>query len=202
VEASGTSICLIFRAVLLSARWARHHKRQCLEQAVAVPGDEGKLQAENLELRDTNELQAEQIAILQRRLKAARIRRPYSFADRLRILWCVEYLSITRRQIPRRLGVARSTVWRWLRRIQDGVGLCGQECRASVGRTSEALVRLVWEMHHANPQWGRRRNASALGTLGIFLAASTVRDILGRPRPPGCWQRSTTIPAGSWHCAP
>jgi len=168
---------------MLSARWARDRKRLCLEQAVAAPGELAQLRAENLDLRDTNELQAEQIAILQRRLRAAGIRRPYSVAERLRIIWCVEYFGLTRRQIPKRLGVARSTVWRWLRRLQDGVGLCGQQCRASVQSISEALVRLVWEMHRANPQWGRRRIALALGTLDIFLAASTVRNVLRRPRP-------------------
>jgi hypothetical protein len=75
-----------------------------------MPGDAGQLQAENLDLRDVNELQAEQIAVLQRRLKAAEIRRPYSVAERLRVLWCVQYLGVPGRQIPTRLGVARSTV--------------------------------------------------------------------------------------------
>ena len=200
MEAFVTSICPIFRAALRSARWARHHKRLCLEQAVAVPGELPQLRAENLDLRDTNEMQAEQIAILQRRLRAAGIRRPYSVAERLRIIWCVEYFCIARRQIPKRLGVARSTVWRWCRHIQDGVGLCGQQCRASVERTSEALVRLVWEMHRANPQWGRRRVAMTLGTLGIFLAASTVRNILAASAPEagqlrGCCQRARREPA-------
>ncbi len=69
------------------------------------------------------------------------------------------------------------------RRLQDGIGLCGGKCRASVRRTSEQLARLVWELHELNPEWGRRRIAMVLGTLGIFLAASTVRNILLRPRP-------------------
>jgi transposase InsO family protein len=103
--------------------------------------------------------------------------------ERLHIPWCVAYYGISRRQIPKRFGVARPTVWRCLRRLQDGVGLCGQRCRASVIRTSEALVRLVWEIASANPQWGRRRIALTLGSLGIFLAASTVRNILRRPSP-------------------
>lgn len=50
-------------------------------------------------------------------------------------------------------------------------------------RTSEALEGLVWELASANPGWGRRRISLVLGTLGIFLAASTVRNILLRPRP-------------------
>jgi transposase InsO family protein len=83
--------------------------------------------------------------------------------------------------------VARSTVWRWLRRLQDGVGLSGQKCQTSARRTSEELVRLVWEVHELNAEWGRRHIALVLGTLGIFLAVSTVRNILlsSKPRPAG-----------------
>ena len=45
----------------------------------------------------------------------------------------------------------------------------------------------MWEMASANAGWGRRHIALVLGTLGIFLAASTVRNILlrARPRPAG-----------------
>ena len=194
MEALGTSICLIFRSVLVSARWGKEYRRLCREQANSATGEVAQLRVENLEQRDIIELQADQIAVLQRRLKAARVRRPYSVGERLHILWCVEYYGIPRRQIPKRFGVARSTVWRWLRRLQDGVGLCGQRCRASVIRTSEALVRLVWEIASANPQWGRQRIALTLGSLGIFLGASTVRNILRRPSPKPA--REGTIRAG------
>jgi transposase len=134
-------------------------------------------------LRDTIELLGERLACAERRLRAAHIRQPYSLAERLHILWCIEYFGIPRRQIPKRFGVARSTVWRWLQRLQDGIGLCGKKCQLSVRRTAEELERLVWEMASANPEWGRRRMALVLATLGIFLAASTVRNILLRPKP-------------------
>ena len=141
------------------------------------------MHAENVMLRDTIEFLVERLACAERRLKAAHIRKPYSLAERLHILWCIKYFGIPRRQVPKCFGVARSTVWRWLRRIQDGIGLCGRQCQLSMRRTSQALEGLVWEMASANPGWGRRRIALVLGTLGIFLAASTVRNILLRPRP-------------------
>ena len=50
-------------------------------------------------------------------------------------------------------------------------------------QTSEQLVRLVWDMHELNPEWGRRHIALVSGALGTFLAASTVRNILLRPKP-------------------
>jgi len=193
VEAAETAVCLMVKAVVLGARWAGWRRRLCLAEAARAAGELAQLQAENLRLRDTAELQAEQIAHLRRRLRQANVRLAYSLAERLRILWCVEYFRIPRRRIADHFGVARSTVWRWLRRLQDGVGLCGRKCQASVAKTSDALVRLVWEIASANPQWGRRRISLTLGSLGIFLAASTVRNLLlrSRPRPTGCLATAT-----------
>jgi transposase len=183
MEAAGTSVCLVIKAVLLSARWAGRSRRLALAQAAKAADDGAGAEADNVMLRDTIELLVEQLACAQRRLKAANIRVPYSPAERLHILWCIHYFGIPRRQIPKHFGVARSTVWRWLRRLQDGIGLCGRKCQASVRRTSEELVRLAWELHERNQEWGRRHIALVLATLGIFLAASTVRNILLRPRP-------------------
>jgi transposase len=183
VEGAGTAICLVIEAVLLSARWAGRTRRLGPEQAASASGNREEVLAENVMLRDTVEFLRERLACAERRLKAAHPRKPYSLAERLHILWCIEYFGISRRQIPKHFGVALSTVWRWLRRLQDGVGLCGRKCQLSMRRTSEELERLVWEMGSADAGWGRRRVALVLGTLGIFLAASTVRNILLRPRP-------------------
>jgi hypothetical protein len=139
VEAAGTSICLVMKAVLLSARWAGRSRRLGLEQAAKGSGDVAEVHVENVVLRDTVELLVERLACAQRRLKAASIRMPYSPSARLHILWCVEYFGIQRRGIADSLGVARPTVWRWLRRLQDGTGLGGRQCQLSMRRTSEEL---------------------------------------------------------------
>jgi transposase InsO family protein len=180
------------KAVLLSGRWAGRTRRLGLEQAAKAAGKGAEAQAENVMLRDTIEFLVERLACAERRLRAAHLRKPYSLAERLHILWCIEYFGIPRRQVPKCFGVARSTVWRWLRRLQDGVGLCGRKCQQSMRRTSEELERLVWEMASANAGWGRRHIALMLGTLGIFLAASTVPNILLRPKP-----RSEGTPAAA-----
>ena len=57
------------------------------------------MQAENVMLRDTVEFLGERLACAERRLQAAHIRKPYSLAERLHILWCIEYFGIPRRQI-------------------------------------------------------------------------------------------------------
>ena len=120
----GTSICLVMKAVLLSGRWAGRARRLGLEQAVRGAGDDAEVLAENVTIRDTVEFLTERPACAERRLKAAHIRTQYSLAERLHILWCIEYFGIPRRQIPKHFGVARSTVWWWLRRLQDGIA-CG-----------------------------------------------------------------------------
>ena len=43
-------------------------------------------------LRDTIEFLLERLACAERRLQAAHIRKPYSLAERLHILWCIEYV--------------------------------------------------------------------------------------------------------------
>lgn len=124
MEAAGPAVCLVMKAVLLRGRWAGRTRRLGLEQAAKASGDGA--QPENVMLRDTIELLVERLACAERRLKAGHLRTPYSLAERLHILWCIEYFGISRRQIPKHFGVARSTVWRWLRRLQDGIGLCGR----------------------------------------------------------------------------
>ena len=139
--------CLVMKAVLLSAHWAGRSRRLGLEQAAKAADDGAKAQAENVVLRDRVELLTERLSRAERRLKAAHMRKPYSVTERLHILSAVEHFGLSRRQIRKHFGVARSTVWRWLRRLQDGLGLCGRKCQVCVRRTPEEVVRLMWEVH-------------------------------------------------------
>ena len=104
MEAAGTSVCLMMKAVLLSARWVGRSRRPGLEQAAKAAEDGAGAEAEKLMLRDTIELLVEQLACAQRCLKAAGIRKPYSPAERLHILWCIEYFGLSRRQIAKHFG--------------------------------------------------------------------------------------------------
>jgi len=60
-----------------------------LEQAAKAAGEGAESEAENVLLRDTVEFLTERLACAERRLRAANIRRPYSPAERLHILWCI-----------------------------------------------------------------------------------------------------------------
>ena len=50
-------------------------------------------------------------------------------------------------------------------------------------KTPESLTALVWRISRDNIDWGRLRIANQLKLLNVFLAASTVRNILQRPKP-------------------
>jgi len=51
VEAARTSVCLVMKAVLLSARWAGRVRQLGLEQAASASGDHAEVLAENVTLR-------------------------------------------------------------------------------------------------------------------------------------------------------
>ena len=53
MEAAGTPIGLVMKAVLLSARWARRSRRLALAQAVKAAGAGAAVKAENIMLRDS-----------------------------------------------------------------------------------------------------------------------------------------------------
>jgi transposase InsO family protein len=171
--------------MLLSARWAGRRRQLCLEQAVGVSDHSrvAELEARVLLLEDALALRDAHTEVLEQRLRKSTIRRPYEPTERLRILWLCEYFQVPRRRLREVLGVSRSSVHRWLRALRDGVFGRRTRHREPANKTPEDIVGLVWEIFGQNPGWGRHRIAMALWTIGVFLAPSTVRDILLRARP-------------------
>jgi len=119
------------------------------------------------------------IKIFQKHFHSSPSRTRYSQKERLFILWHMEYFQIPRRHVPKTFGIARSTLYRWLRRIND----IPNSTRQPWNKTPESLTALVWRISMDNIDWGRFRISNQLKILNIFLAASTVRNILQRPKP-------------------
>jgi hypothetical protein len=92
VEAAETAVCLVMKAVLLSGRWAGRTRRLGLEHAAKAADERAEVQAENALLRDAIGFLGERLACAERRLQATHIRKRYSLAERLHILWCIEYV--------------------------------------------------------------------------------------------------------------
>jgi len=108
--------------------------------------------------------------------------------ERLLILWQMEAFQIPRRKVSRYFGIARSMLYRWLHKIEDQ-----KPSGTPANKTLTEIASLVWEITKANRSWGRIRIANQLKLPGIFLSASTVRNILQRPKP----RNTPTTPAAT-----
>ena len=186
MEVFPASVVLIIRALVVSARWAGRSRRSNLEQmtAGAERGRVAELEARVATLEDTLELRDAHIEVLESRLGEERPRKPYPLMERLRIIWLMEYFQIPQRRLRDTLGVSRSSVRRWLKGFEKGKLGKRNEPKEPVNKTPREIAELIWEIFRRNPLWGRHRIAMTLWGLGVFIAASTVRNILLRPRPP------------------
>ena len=177
IGAAVTAAGLLVKATLLAAKWAGMARRRAL-RGVARHSQVDE-QVELAFLRDRVAQLELQVSILRKHIgKHAKSPR-YTLAERLHVLWFVEYFRVPHRRVTQHFGIARSTLCRWLRRVEGAVP---SACPAR-NRSPVELAGLVWEIARANPLWGRVRVASQLALLGVFVAASTVRNILARPAP-------------------
>jgi transposase InsO family protein len=185
MEVFPASVVLITRALLVSARWAGRSRRCALEQltAAAETSRVAQLEARVASLEDSLDLREAHIEVLESRLGEERPRKPYPLMERLRIIWLMEYFRIPGRRLRERLGVSRSSVRRWLKGFAEGTLGKRNEPKEPVNKTPREIAQLIWEVFGQNPLWGRHRIAMVMWGLGVFVAASTVRNILVRPRP-------------------
>ena len=187
MEVFPASVVLIIRALLVSARWAGRSRRSALEQltVAAETSRVAQLEARVATLEDTLELRDAHIEVLESRLGSKRPRKPYPLMERIRIIWLMEYFQIPGRRLRETLGVSRSSVWRWLKGFEEGKLGKRNEPKEPVNKTPREIAELIWGIFQQNPMWGKERIAMTLWGLGVFIAASTVRNILLRPRPRG-----------------
>jgi len=185
VEIYEGSVSLMVRALVVSARWAARSRRLSLEGACAraEAGRVAQLEARVMVLEDAVAFRDARLEVLEQRLGEERPRRPYPLMERLHILWLMEYYQIPKRRVKDTFGVARSTVHRWLKAFQEGKAGGRRQAAEPVNKTPREIAELIWEIFMQNPLWGRHRVAMTLWALGVFVSATTVRDILLRPRP-------------------
>ncbi len=176
LDVLGTAVSLLIRTVLLAARFSGRVRRRSLKRLVAMNADAKA--KEILFLKDRIYQLEMQVSILQKHFRKKGKKPRYSVRERLLILWHLEAFQIPRRKVYRYFGVARSTLYRWLHKIEDQ-----KPSSSPANRTPVEIAALVWEITKANLSWGRIRVANQLKLLGIFLSASTVRNILQRPKP-------------------
>ena len=181
-----TAVSLLIRAVLLAARFSGRVRQRSLRRLASRDIDANA--REILFLKDRAYQLEMQVSILQKHLHKKGKKPRYEVRERLLILWHLEAFQIPRRKVFRHFAIARSTLYRWLHKIEDQT-----PASTAANKTPTEIASLVWEITKANLSWGRIRIANQLKLLGIFLSASTVRNILQRPKPQG----TPTTPAAT-----
>ena len=177
IETITYAVSIIFKAAIVAAKYAGRVRKRSLKRLAAMDIDEKD--KEILFLKDKLYRLETQNAILLKRVNKHQKKPRYILRERLFILWHMETFQIPRRKVTDHLGVSRSTLYRWLHKIQDD----NKQARIPANKTPREIAALVWEITKVNIHWGRFRIANQLALLNIFISASTVRNILQRPAP-------------------
>ncbi len=170
------AVSLIIKAVLIAARFSGRARKRSLRRLVTM--DINEKDKEILFLRDMVDQLKMQVSILQKGIKKKQKNPRYTLREKLFILWQMETFQIPRRRVTEYFGIARSTLYRWLHKIEDQ-----QQTGIPANKTPLEIAVLIWEITKSNIDWGRVRIANQLKLLNIFISASTVRNILQRPKP-------------------
>ena len=179
MEVFRAAAALIVRSMVVSAQSAGQQRLLFLQRAVAGGESVGEL----ARLRDENRRLLSENRMLKARVSDAPSRRHYTPMQRLQILWHMTYYGIPRSKVTEHFLIARSTFYRWLHAAEQGDSGERETLRESPRKTPVDLARMIWEIFEANPYFGRHRIASILWLLGVFVAASTVRNVLVQPKP-------------------
>ena len=150
-----------------------------LRQAVATGEEAGELAW----LRDENRRLTSQNCLLRARPGEASTRKRCTPMQRLQILWHMAYYGIPRSRVTEHFLSAKSTLYRWLHAAQEGDLGERRSTIESRRKTPRDVAQMIWDIFEANPYVGRHCIASILWLLGVFVAASTVRNVLLQPKP-------------------
>jgi putative transposase len=165
--------------MVLSAQSAGQQRLCVLRQAIAAGDTAGEL----ARLRDENRRLTSENRLLRARLGSAPVRKRYTPMQRLQILWHMAHYQIPRRRVAEHFLIARSTLYRWLHAAERGDLGEKKTPTGSPRKTPVEIAAMIWDVFEANPYFGRHRIANILWLLGVFVAASTVRNILLQPKP-------------------
>jgi len=176
IDIINAAVELIIKAAILAARFSGRVRKRSLKRLAKMDLD--SKDKEVIFLRDTVDQLKMQVAILQKGLQKKQKNKRYTLKEKLFILCYIEAFQIPRRRVTEYLGIARSTLYRWLHKIEEQ-----KQSRMPVNKTPMEIASLIWEITKSNISWGRGRIANQLGLLNIFISASTVRNILNRPKP-------------------
>jgi putative transposase len=168
------AVTLIIKAALLAVRFSGRARKRSLKR-LSKMDDKDK---EIIFLSDKVDQQQMQITILQKGLQKKHTNKRYTLREKLFILCYMETFQMPRYQVKEKLGIAKSTLYRWLHKIEEQ-----NHSHTPANKTPMEIAALVWEITKANVSWGKVRISNQLALLNIFLSASAVRNILNQPKP-------------------
>ena len=176
IEIVNAAVTLIAKAAILAARFSGRARKRSLKRLASMDIDDKD--KEIIFLRDKVYQQQIQITILQKGVQKKQTNKRYTLREKLFILCYMETFQVPRRRVTEYLGIAKSTLYRWLHKIEEQIPSI-----IPANKTPTEIASLVWEITKANVSWGRVRITNQLALLNIFLSASTVRNILNQPKP-------------------
>jgi len=171
------AVTLIIKAAILTARFSGSVRKRSLKRLSLMNTD--AKDKEIFFLRDKIHELRTQVSILQKRIKEKDKNSRYTLHEKLLIIFHMETYQIPRRRVSEYYGIARSTLYRWLHNINAKK----KSSPTPANKTPLEVAALIWEITKSNVHWGRFRIANQLSLLNIFIAASTVRNILNKPKP-------------------
>ena len=174
VQVIQTAAALMVRSMVLSAQSAGNQRLLWLQQSAAAGGEVGEV----ARLRDENRRLQSENRVLKSRFGEICCRTRYSPLQRLHILWHMAYYRIPRSWMREHFLIAKSTLYHWLHAAEEGDLGEKKLPQESSRKTPAELAQMIWDIFEENPYFGRQRIANILWLLGVFVAASTVRNVL------------------------
>ena len=143
IDIINAAVALIVKAAVLAAGFSGRARKRSLKRLAAM--DVNEKDKENLFLRDTVDQLRMQVSILQKGLQKERKNKRYTLREKLFIICYMESFQIPRRRVTEYLGIARSTLYRWLRKIETK-----NQSSSPANKTPMEIASLVWEITKAN----------------------------------------------------
>ena len=119
IEIVNAAVALIIKAAILAAGFSGRTRKRSLKRLSKMEVDEKD--KEIIFLRDTVDQQQMQITILQKGLQKKHTNKRYTLREKMFILSYMEIFQIPRRRVTEHLGIAKSTLYRWLHKIEEQV---------------------------------------------------------------------------------
>ncbi len=148
IDTINAAVKLIVKAAILAAGFSGRARKRSLKRLSKMDIDDKD--KEIIFLRDKVYQQQMQITILQKGARKKQKNPRYTLREKLFIICQIETYQIPRCRVTEHLGIAISTLYRWLHKIQDQ-----DNSRVPANKTPMQIASLVWEITKANISWGR-----------------------------------------------